>query len=205
MTEDQAKAWLSAHPEISAHNLAQLERFVDILVTENTRQNLIAPASVEHVWARHIADSAQLVSARADGLWIDIGSGAGLPGLVIAILRSAPMLLVEPRRKRAEFLAEAAKMLGLDHVWVEQRDIRKVEAKAAVISARAVASTPDIFAMAEHLCDASTQWVLPKGRNAMNELESARLTWQGMFHVEPSVTEDGSKIIYATGIARRQP
>lgn len=203
MTEDDARQWLRDTANVSRETFARIERFTEILIAENGHQNLIAPASIDHIWARHIVDSAQLIFARQRGLWIDIGSGAGLPGMVIAIMRDAPMLLVEPRRKRAEFLAATAAALGLKNVTVEQRDIRKVTTQAAVISARAVAATSAIFDMAVHLSRPETQWVLPKGRNALIELESARDAWQGAFHVEPSITENGSMIIVATGIARK--
>lgn len=205
MTEDDARQWLRDTANASRETFGRIERFVEILIAENTHQNLVAPASVDHIWARHIVDSAQLRFARPRGLWIDIGSGAGLPGMVVAIMREAPMLLVEPRRKRAEFLSATIAALGLKNVTVDQRDIRKVTAHAAVISARAVASTSAIFDMASHLSRPETQWVLPRGRNALIELESARDAWQGVFHVEPSVTENGSMIIVATGIARKQP
>lgn len=205
MTEDEARLWLRDNADVSRETLGQIERFVQILIAENDRQNLIAPASIDHIWARHIVDSAQLAFARRRGLWIDIGSGAGLPGLVIAMMRDAPMLLVEPRRKRADFLVATADALGLKNVTVVQSDVRKVKAHASVISARALAATAAIFDMAEHLSRPETQWVLPKGRNALNELESARDAWQGVFEVKPSVTETGSMIIVATGIARKQP
>lgn len=203
MTEDEARQWLRETAHVSRETYARIERYVEILIAENTNQNLIAPASIDHIWARHIVDSAQLRFAEPGGLWIDVGSGAGLPGLVIAAIRDAPMLLVEPRRKRAEFLTRTAAALGLKNVRIEQRDIRKVSACASVISARAVAELSAIFDMAAHLSRPETQWVLPKGRNALIELESARDAWQGAFHVEPSVTENGSMIIVATGIARK--
>ena len=205
MTEDEARHWLRETANVSRETFSRIERFVEILIAENAHQNLIAPASIDHIWARHIVDSAQLIFAHRRGLWIDIGSGAGLPGLVIAIMRDAPMLLVEPRRKRAAFLVDTATALGLKNVTVDQRDIRKVTAHASVISARAVAATSAIFDLAAHLSRPETQWVLPKGRNALIELESARGAWQGAFHVEPSITEHGSMIVVATGIARTQP
>lgn len=205
MTEEEARLWLQDSANVSRGTLRCIERFVEILIAENDRQNLIAPASIDHIWTRHIVDSAQLAFAQRGGLWIDIGSGAGLPGLVIAMIREAPMLLIEPRRKRADFLSTTAHALGLKNVTVAQSDVRKVRAQASVISARALAGTGAILDMAEHLSRPETQWVLPKGRNALHELESARDAWQGVFEVKPSVTETGSMIIVATGIARKQP
>lgn len=203
MTEDEARQWLRETAHVSRETLARLERYADILVNENANQNLIAPASIPQIWGRHIVDSAQLLFADRGGLWVDIGSGAGLPGLVVATLRDAPVLLVEPRRKRADFLMQTVATLCLGNVRIEQRDIRKVIAEASVISARAVAELPALFDMAVHLSRPETQWVLPKGRNALIELESARHAWQGVFHVEPSVTENGSMIVVASGIARK--
>src|SRR5690606_38324705 len=85
---------------------AGLERFAAMLVAENDRQNLIAASTVPALWVRHLADSAQLLALDrdGDGLWLDLGSGPGLPGLVVAILSERPVVLVESRKRRCEFL-----------------------------------------------------------------------------------------------------
>ena len=102
--------------DVSRETLALLEQYVALLLKENARQNLIARSTTHEIWQRHIADSAQLVrfAPRPDSSWLDIGSGAGLPGMVIAILAQGPVTLVEPRKLRADFLTCAAKTLGLD-------------------------------------------------------------------------------------------
>lgn len=204
MNEDEAREWL-----VQTFGLVRMQRlnqFVEMLVSENDRQNLIAPNSVNAVWNRHIADSAQLIKwPHGEGLWVDVGSGAGLPGLIIAILRDAPILLVEPRRKRATFLKDAADQIGLRNVKIAQCDVRKLDTAAGIISARAVASLPTLFDMTIHLAQTETIWVLPKGRNAQEELENVGDTWQGVFHVEHSLTEPGSTIVVASQIARKQP
>ena len=99
MTEDEARAWIQERWDVSRET--GLARFVDLLREEAGRQNLIAPSTLDHIWARHIVDSAQLIPAAraASGSWLDIGSGAGLPGLVLAILRDEPVELMNFRRQ----------------------------------------------------------------------------------------------------------
>ena len=104
-SEAEARSWIGATFAPNERQWAQLERFAAMLVEENARQNLIAASTVSTLWVRHIADSAQLLALddAGEGLWIDLGSGPGLPGLVVAILSPRPMLLVESRRRRCDF------------------------------------------------------------------------------------------------------
>jgi 16S rRNA (guanine527-N7)-methyltransferase len=202
MTEDEARAWLRARFDVSRET--RLDAFVAHLRQEAVRQNLIAPSTLDTVWARHIVDSAQLLThAPNDGAWVDIGSGAGLPGMVIAILRDAPVELVEPRKLRTTFLTDAAQTLGLTNVSVHTAKVERTLGTAAVISARAVAPLTDIFRIAAHRSTASTVWILPKGRNAHSEVEAARRAWHGSFHVEPSITAPDSLIVVAKGVRPR--
>jgi 16S rRNA (guanine527-N7)-methyltransferase len=181
-----------------------LEAYVAILLEEMEQQNLIAESTRPHIWARHIVDSAQLIplaSTAEDGLWIDLGSGAGLPGIVVAILTDRPVQMVESRRKRIDFLNGLVTELGLDRATVFGGRVETVPTtQAAVISARAYAPLPRLFESALHLSSKKTTWVLPKGRNAQNELEEATRTWQGVFHVERSVTDADSAIIVAHAV-----
>jgi 16S rRNA (guanine527-N7)-methyltransferase len=203
VTEDEARDWIAAR--YGAGRLAILERYVSLLLAGNREQNLISKASEPHVWVRHILDSAQLARLAPDAAdWLDIGSGPGLPGLVLACLTDTPMLLVEPRRKRAEFLVEAADALGLSHVRVRQAEIEKVGGSpVGAVTARAFAGLETLFASTVRLTDASTTWVLPKGRSAEQELVAARRAWQGVFHVEQSLTDADARIIVARGVRAR--
>lgn len=203
MTEEDARAWLSARFDVPRETWAKLESYTQMLLAEADEQNLIAESTKPHVWARHIVDSAQLLS-QAEGIegeWIDLGSGAGLPGIVVACLRAQPLTMVESRRKRVEFLKHVVAALGLPHARVHGGRVEQVPAtRAAIISARAYAPLPKLLQSALHLSDKNTLWVLPKGRNAENELEAARPAWQGVFHVEPSVTDGESAIIVGQGV-----
>ena len=189
---------------VSRETLEQLDRFAALLSEENQSQNLIASASVPDLWTRHIVDGAQLLGlSGAEGSWCDIGSGPGLPGLVIAILGGRPMTLNEPRNLRADFLRRAVAELGLQGVSVAQCKVEKLAGKFDFITARAVARLDRLFSMACHLAHSETKWVLPKGEKAQSELEEALGSWQGSFRLVPSRTHPASAIVIAEHVLRR--
>lgn len=202
MTEDEARDWLRTRTDVSRET--RLAAFVDLLRDEAARQNLVSPSTLNEIWARHIVDSAQLLDhGDPGGLWLDIGSGAGLPGIVLAILRDDPVELVEPRKLRTAFLQHIVDTLGLANVTIHTAKVERTKGRAAVVTARAVGSLDTLFRIARHRSDRSTIWVLPKGRNAQSEVEDAQLWWQGSFHVEPSVTAPDSLIIVAKEVRPR--
>jgi 16S rRNA (guanine527-N7)-methyltransferase len=185
--------------------MARLEAYAALLVDENKRQNLVSASTVDQLWERHIIDSAQLVrfEPHAGASWLDIGSGAGLPGIVIACLVDGPVTLVEPRRLRAEFLHKAVGSLGISANIVAGK-AESLGGKYDVITARAVAPLPKLFELSHHLSTRNSRWVLPKGRNAQSELADVERAWQGVFHVEQSLTDADSRIIVATGVKARR-
>jgi len=211
MTEEDAQAWLDQHRWWSTDAGDRLHRFVDLVIEESDRQNLISASSREQIWSRHIVDSAQLHimaearGAASDGLWVDLGTGAGFPGLVVACLRDAPMHLVEVRPLRVAFLQHCVDALGLSHVKVVGAKVERtvLPVAASVISARAYARLDRLLVGANHLSDSSTIWLLPKGRQAENELAIAREHWQAVFHVEQSITDPESSIVTASQLAAR--
>lgn len=205
MTEQDARDWLETR--FGVERTALLARFADRIVAETAHQNLIAASTIDHIWERHLLDSAQLVplaDAANEGAWIDIGSGAGFPGIVAAILTDRPVVLVEPRARRATLLRVMAADLGLTNVVVHQAKIEKLPADcpAAIITARAVARLAALFAIGHRHSDADTIWVLPKGRSTTEELAEAKADWRGMFHVEHSITDPTSSIVVARGVRR---
>lgn len=208
-SEAAARAWLGELFAPTTDQWAKLGRFVEMLVAENAQQNLIAASTIPTIWVRHIADSVQLLSfdtAEGDGLWIDLGSGPGLPGLVVAILSARPMLLVESRKRRCDFLRAVAAELDLGHVEVAEAPLERVETRAAAtISARAFAPLDRLLDLSARFSTESTHWLLPKGRNAVKELALLPQPWQRMFHVEQSRTDAESQILVGTGkIAAKQ-
>ena len=204
MTEDEAKGWI--RERFGVEGEARMAELARLVIDEATRQNLIAPSTLDAIWSRHIVDSAQLLhfAAEAPGDWLDIGTGAGFPGLVVAGLTERRMILVEPRKRRAQFLEIAAGALGLSNrVSVLAGRVEAVGEPVTVISARAVAPLTELFASALQCSRRKTLWVLPKGRTAREEVAVAQQTWHGVFHVEHSVTDPESLIVLAKGVSRR--
>ncbi|MDP9423046.1 MAG: 16S rRNA (guanine(527)-N(7))-methyltransferase RsmG [Pseudomonadota bacterium] len=194
----------AAGRDVSRETFERLERFAALLIDENQRQNLISPSSVRQLWSRHILDGAQLLGlAQPEGNWLDIGSGPGLPGLVVAILGAQPMTLNEPRKLRADFLRRAVADLGLSGVNIAECKVERLTGKFDYITARAVARLGKLLGMACHLAHSETKWVLPKGESAQSELDEAREAWQGSFRLVPSRTHRASAIIIAEHVQRR--
>jgi len=187
--------------DVSRETFEKLEAYAGLLRGENQRQNLISATTLDLLWERHILDSAQLVrfEPHAGASWVDIGSGAGLPGIVVACLVGGPVTLVEPRRLRADFLHRAAESLSLKAKIVLGK-AERAGGKYDVITARAVANLSQLLEISAHLSTRKTTWVLPKGRNAERELADAQQAWQGAFHVERSVTDPESRIVVVTGV-----
>jgi 16S rRNA (guanine527-N7)-methyltransferase len=204
MTEDEARLWV--RERFGAAGEARMEALAGLVANEAVSQNLIAPSTLTTMWSRHIVDSAQLIelAAAAEGDWLDIGTGAGFPGLVIAALTERAVTLVEPRRRRAAFLSEAAETLGIaSQVTVIAAKVEGVTMSAAVISARAVSAMTLLFGAAIQCSRRKTLWILPKGQSAREEIATAQQTWHGVFHVEHSVTDPNSLIVLAKGVSRR--
>jgi 16S rRNA (guanine527-N7)-methyltransferase len=205
MTQEEAKAALN----VPHGTLARLEALVAYLGVESERQNLVSRSSLENVWERHILDSAQLLRfAPHASSWVDLGSGAGFPGLVVATLSSGGFTLVEARRLRVDFLIAAARIMGIeDRVEVLHSKVETVSPQAfEVISARAFAPLDKLLRIGLPLSNLETVWILPKGRNAKSELDAARSSWQGEFRIEPSLTDADAGIIVARGVEpKRKP
>jgi len=196
----------AAGRDVSRETFERIEAFVTLLKEAAAGQNLVARSTLELIWERHILDSAQLVrfEPRGGASWLDIGSGAGLPGIVVALLVEGSVTLVEPRRLRVDFLNLVVDQLGLRRrIAIRQEKVERVSGSFDVITARAVASLNRVLEISSHLSTKKTIWVLPKGRRARTELAEARRAWQGVFHVEQSVTDPDSEIVVASGVGEK--
>lgn len=201
----EAKARAYAEGWGDAEAVERLECYADMLLAENQRQNLISRPSEAHLWERHIADSAQLLehvpretyAGGEPGPWLDLGTGPGLPGLVIAMLRpQIPVILVESRARRVEFLEDCVATLGLENCTViGQRLERVTPFESWVISARAFAPLEKLLALSAPFSTKATRYLLPKGRSAAHELASATASIRSMFHVKHSLTDAEAGII----------
>lgn len=201
MTEEEARAIVEARFGQSAAD--RIAALLALVIEENQRQNLIAPSTIATIWSRHALDSAQLQPLGREGMWIDVGTGGGFPGLVIALLRASPVLLVEPRRRRAEFLEKCIDTLGLVHVRVIAARIERVTEPASTISARAVSSIEKLLHMAAGCAKGDTRWLLPRGRFGERDIVELERDWRGVFHVEQSLTAPASSILVLDKVRRR--
>jgi 16S rRNA (guanine527-N7)-methyltransferase len=205
--EAQARAWLERLPECDAVAMERLERLVSLLREENQRQNLVSRGSLEEVWRRHIADSAQLlchVPRETSRPWLDLGTGAGFPGMVIAILcPDRPVCMVESRARRIEWLERVRAELGLDKASIAGQSLEAMpDRKVAAISARAFAPLDKLLDLSARFSTKDTIWLLPKGVSAQHELDRL-VGWNHAFHVEPSITDSKAGIIVGNLTGRK--
>lgn len=204
MTQQEARDWIEER--WGGRAVDRLDRFADLLTTEAAKQNLISRGSLSELWTRHFVDSAQLVPlAPADWRsWLDIGTGAGFPGMIVALLAERSITMVEPRGRRVEFLQNVVDELGLAHASVRLSKVERLSGLSPdVISARAVASIEDVFGMSEALSQLSTTFLLPRGRSGEQEIAAVRSRCKGLFHVEQSLTHPASVILIASRVQRR--
>ena len=194
--------------DVSRETMERLEGLIDLLRAWNPRINLVAPSTLEAAWSRHILDSAQLFPLAPDAArWIDLGAGAGFPGLVIAALRfeySAvePVALVESDARKAAFLREAARTMGVPiniHVTrIENLHLSDFD----VVSARALAPLETLLKYAAPLLAPNGLALFPKGRAAAAEVDEARRSWQFTLDRIPSATSGDSVILAVRDLAR---
>ncbi len=194
MTEDEARGVIA--DTFGDARTERLARFLTAVSEENGRQNLVAPSTLSTIWNRHGLDSAQLLfHVKQSGPWLDIGTGGGFPGVVLAILADVPVTMVEPRRKRAEFLQSIVDAFDLNNATVRATKVESVTGKFATISARAVASIEKLLQAAGHCATPDTRWVLPRGRIDEEQLITLKRDRTRLFHVEHSVTDPESSIL----------
>lgn len=194
---------------VSRETFRRLELFAALLEKWTPKINLISRATIPSIWSRHIRDSLQVYRNGPEdfGHWVDLGSGGGMPGLIVAILAaekpSAPMVsLVESDGRKAAFLRTVLRETGVrGRVFCER--IENLPAQNAdVVSARALADLPTLLAYAQRHLKTGGIALLPKGVTWENEVEIARREWSFALDVLKSETEEGSVILRIGDIAR---
>ena len=183
----------AAATHVSRETLARLKAYIGLLTDWNARHNLVSKASLEDVWRRHVWDSAQLVALippEAKTL-ADMGSGAGFPGLVLAVMLPdrIKVTLFEATRKKAEFLCLVAERLGVSvHVCNQRIEKTPKAPPFDVITARACASLSQLLDYAQHFADPTTVCLFLKGQSVGVELTGARKIWRMKVRQHPSLT-----------------
>ena len=210
IADDRARA-LALTP-VSRETLARLDRFVALVLQWQVTTQLIASSTVPRLWSRHIADSLQLLhpAPSAARTWVDLGSGGGFPGLVLACaLAETPGVvvhLVESNAKKAAFLREAARVTGAPAV-VHNMRIEKFadsfEGRAEVITARALAPLPRLLDYCALLWTTGTQALLLKGQDVEAELTEATRYWNMQHTLIPSRTDPKARIVVISVLQRR--
>jgi len=196
---------------VSRETLRRLDLFVGTLLAWNAKMNLISAGSVPHLWTRHIADSLQLLDLAPDArTWIDLGSGGGFPGLVIACaLADTPgaiVHLVESSTKKAAFLREAADVIGAPAVVHAERIEKFVEhfdGPVDVVTARALSPLKSILDQSFSLLKTGVLGLFPKGRSVNAELTDATKYWNINIDLAPSRTDSKGRIVVVHALARR--
>ncbi|MDQ1846683.1 16S rRNA (guanine(527)-N(7))-methyltransferase RsmG [Gemmobacter fulvus] len=188
--------------DVSRETSEKLDSYVALIQKWNKAINLISRSSEADIWQRHIADSAQLAQHLPSGprLWLDLGSGAGLPGIVLAIIAAevAPSLrfeLVEVDQRKATFLRQVSRELGLNITVLTERIEALAPRSANVVSARALASLSDLCNFAERHLDADGIAVFLKGTGAEAEIEVARRKWSFNLESFPSKTSADALVL----------
>lgn len=194
--------------DVSRETLDQLHRFSTLVQKWTKKINLIAPGTVQDIWNRHFVDSGQIfqIAPQKWERWIDLGSGGGFPGAVIAIMdtKRRPLTLVESDRRKAQFLNAARRELDLN-IDVQPVRIEHLETqKADVVSARALAPLPNLLSMAVPHLTPKGVCLFPKGRRYEEEVEASRKDWNFDLNIIPSTTSDEARILQISGISKRE-
>lgn len=166
-------------------------------------KNLVGPGTLDRVWTRHVADSAQLLECAPEaGAWLDLGSGAGFPGLVLAVLLrerpEAEVHLVESNARKCAFLRHAARETGARAIIHEARledVVPDFVGRIDVVTARALAPLGDLIAWTEPLLRRGAIGLFPKGREAQAELTAAAECWTFTAHATPSRTSPDGRLL----------
>ncbi|HML91588.1 16S rRNA (guanine(527)-N(7))-methyltransferase RsmG [Methyloceanibacter sp.] len=198
--------------KVSHETIHRLRRYAELLEHWQKTTNLVAPSTLPQVWSRHFADSAQLAALAPEArLWLDLGSGGGFPGLVVAILNSGTpgfrMHLVESNQKKCAFLGQVARAteapVDIHAMRIEQFAKSAQSLDPDVVSARALAPLPRLLELAEPFLRDETRGLFLKGRETDAEVASAleRWTFDGMRHA--SLTDDDARIVEIKAPRRR--
>ncbi len=206
LTADRARA-LALTP-VSRETAARLDGFVAVLLAWQQRINLIAASTESKLWTRHVADSLQLLALAPQArIWVDLGSGGGFPGSVIACaladMPGARVHLVESNTKKAAFLREAIRATGapaIVHAMKIEDFVENIPETVEVVTARALAPLGELLALAYPLLKTGVLGLFPKGQDVANELTEAAKYWKIQASLALSRTDPKARIVVVRGL-----
>jgi 16S rRNA (guanine527-N7)-methyltransferase len=191
---------------VSRETLARLEAYVALLSAWNRRINLVGPRTIGDIWRRHILDSAQLfpLIPPKTRLLLDIGSGAGLPGLILAILGVKEVHLVEADQRKCVFLREAARVTETA-VHIHAQRLEKCPSFAAdLITARAFAPLADLLNQVGAFISEHSILLLLRGKTVGEELTEAHKAWNMRATLQPSVSDPSGTVLRLEQVIRAE-
>lgn len=190
--------------DVSRETLDRLRRYADLLVKWNRRINLVGQGTLPDLWRRHMLDSAQLYPLIADpkALLLDLGSGAGFPGLVLAAMGATDVHLIESDRRKCAFLGEAARVIGVPVTIHAERIESATPFIARTIVSRALAPLPDLLELAARFSNEHSEFLFFKGRTVEQELTRAKKAWNMRVEKIPSRTDSQGTILRLEAIFR---
>jgi len=187
---------------VSRETMEKLKQYDELLQKWQKKINLVGPATMPDRWRRHFLDSAQLLPLIPEGakIHVDMGSGAGFPGLVLAIMTGMEVHLIESDLRKCLFMREVIRVTGAN-VTVHNKRIEKVDdIKTDVISARALASLSKLLDYANPFLKEDTICIFPKGKRFEEELTELKYVWYIKEHRVTSVTDDEGVVLVIRGI-----
>ena len=189
---------------VSRETLERLTVHLDLLRRWQPAINLVGPATLADPWRRHILDSAQLAAHLPAGAanLVDLGSGAGFPGMVLALLGVGGVHLIEADRRKAQFLREVARATGAPATIHAARIERMQDWPAAVVTARALAPLPRLLELADRFLVSDSVCLLLKGKSVERELTNARVSWHMVSETFPSLSDPLGTVLKLRGICR---
>ncbi len=194
----------AARIDVSRETLERLTLYLELLCRWQRAINLVGPATLADPWRRHLLDSAQLMAhlPAAAGPLVDLGSGAGFPGMVLAVMGVPEIALIEADRRKAQFLREVARATGAAVTVHDDRIERLTGWPAAVVTARALAPLPRLLPLAERFLTADSVCLLLKGPALARELIDAGKSWHMVPEMFPSLSAPSGIVLKLRGVGR---
>ena len=209
MGNEPDRGQVLADAAVSRETARRLDIYVAQLRRWQNVKNLVGPATLAEVWTRHIADALQLRALAPEAeTWLDLGAGAGLPGLVLAIAgHERPGFrvdLVESNARKCAFLTETARLtqapVRVHNARIEE--VIEIHRGVDILCARALAPLGQLLAWGEPLLTTGTVGLFPKGRDVQSELTDAAQRWRFTYDLEPSRTDSEARIVRVTTLSR---